>query len=578
MAAIAERAHPSEWSHAREIVLSRDRFRCQDTRPPTHALELHVHHLIPRASGGSDDPSNLITLCTDCHAARHPNLQVSLSRRMIERSALRLSRLLDWHGELPDDLGRLPVALRLFRKERFRDGQLEAVLTALRGESMLVIRPTGWGKGLCFQLPAVLGNGTTVVLSPLKALMKDQVAALHQLRLPATFINGDLGPEEKAMRYELIREGAFKLLYLTPERFNGERLYDPTEVDRLSQMRPDFLVVDEAHCVDRWGADFRPDYDRIAEIRRTLGNPPILAFTATAGREAQDRILESLGIPEARRLIAGADRPNIALVRHPLAGGDRPAEMHDRAKFIADLVARVQTGKTMIFVPTVKIGESLKEALAAKGLRLPFYHSKVGTSNHRDTIQQRFKGELNPPLPAVICTNAFGMGLDIPDVRLVVHWQHPASVEDYLQEFGRAGRDGQPALAVLFTEGGSESRLLEWMAEKTAEGARNPELAQRALLRKKKQIAEMSRLATDEGSCFREGLLNYLVGSEWVVPRRSTARRLLEWIFGDRIRVQPAEICCDACDRAGAHAILGVGVAPSHSVPQAAERRRRVQR
>lgn len=555
MAITAERSvTTSDWSRIRETVLARDDYRCQDRRSQEHAGNLHVHHLIPRAAGGSDEPSNLITLCDGCHAKRHPNLQVSLSRRTMERWAVRLARWLDQQRELPDELSGISAALRLFRTQRFYEGQLDAVLTALRNESMLVVRPTGWGKTLCFQLPGVLRSGPTVILTPLKALMKDQTARLQDLNLPGTFINGDLGPQEKAARFELLEEDAVKFLYVTPERFNRELIYNETEIDRLSELRPSFLVVDEAHCIDRWGGDFRPDYHRIAKIRSLLGDPPVLAFTATAGREAQDRILESLGIPDARRLVTGADRPNIALVRHRMPDDGRNGR--NRAKLIAKLVQSLQTGKAMIFVPTVRIGEALRHSLAQEGLDLPFYHAKAGSANERDMILQRFSGHLEPRLRAVICTNAFGMGLDIRDVRLVIHWQHPASVEDYLQEFGRAGRDGKPALAILLTEGGSERGLFEWMAQQTANEAADQELARRLLARKKEQIADLNRLVLDDRSCFRKGLLDYLVGPERQRPRRSIARWLLDWVFSERVRIKDARFCCDSCDQKKAQLAL----------------------
>ncbi len=420
---------------------------------------------------------------------------------------------------------------------------------------MLVVRPTGAGKTLCFQLPALLSAGTTFVLSPLKALMKEQAAELQRLKVPATFVNGDLGPDEKEARYQLLECGALKFLYCTPERFNENRVR-PAEVERLSRQKPSFLVVDEAHCVDRWGDDFRPDYARIGEIRERLGSPPVLAFTATAGVEAQQRILDSLGIPDAKRFVTGADRPNIALVRHILPGDVRePEQVKSRARLIARLVQILPDGKAMIFVPTVRIGDALKQAIAAEGIDLPFYSAKGGTPNERDTIVGRFTGRLNPPLRAVICTNAFGMGIDVPDVRLVINWQHPASVEEYLQEFGRAGRDGKPALAVLLSEGGSERDLLDFMAAKTAESVPDPEQARKSLERKLRRIDAINELVVDR-KCFRVGLLSYLVGEE--PPRKgSLARRFLEWVFSERRHISDASFCCDACHSEQAQVALG---------------------
>lgn len=542
---------PPAWAVVRRLVLERDDWLCQDCGSRCEGGEADVHHLIPRSSEGRDDPSNLITLCDGCHAARHPNLQVGLSRRAIERWAIRLAKFLDRHAELPDDLDRLSAALRLFGKDRLREGQLDAILAALNGESMIVVRPTGSGKSLCFQLPAVLTEGTTLVISPLKALMRDQVSGLQRLKIPSTFINSDLGPDEKQARYDLLEAGMLKLIYCAPERFNPDMVRSE-EIRRLSTLRPSFLVVDEAHCIDRWGNDFRPDYGRIGELRRKLGNPPLLAFTATAGQATQDAILESLGARDSVRLVTGVDRPNIALIRHEIPGNVRQtSDVVQRAELVDTMLRDLQDGKAMIFVPTVKIGEALRAALWTQGREVPFYHSKLGTPNERDTIVGRFTGRLDPALDIVICTNAFGMGIDVPNVRLVINWQHPASVEDYLQEFGRAGRDGKPAVAVVLTEGGREAGLLKFMAEKTVAASNLGFFdAQEAVSRKNAQIQTMSDLVTRRAGCFRKELIEELAGA--TAPGRSLSRRILEMVFGERRRVTKARFCCDVChpDRA----------------------------
>ncbi|MFZ1153511.1 MAG: RecQ family ATP-dependent DNA helicase [Solirubrobacteraceae bacterium] len=453
-----------------------------------------------------------------------------------------LARFLDHGRELPEESRALDAGLRLFGVTRFHDGQMDAVLGALRGESLLVIRPTGGGKSLCFQLPAILkGQPTTFVLSPLKTLMVDQTKGLHKRKLPATFINSDIGSGEKQARYELLEQGAWALIYMAPERFGNK--VNQQEVAWLGKHRPSFLVVDEAHLVDRWGADFRIDYSRIAEIRRRLGNPPVIACTATAGVETQRRILDSLGIPEAQVLVSGVDRPNIALVRM------REPEVRLRAQIVADLLAKLE-GRAMIFIPTMKEGKKVQAALASVGCKLPLFHSKLERLE-RDSIQARFSGQIDPPLNAIITTSAFSMGVDIPDVRLVVHWQHPASVEDYLQEFGRAGRDGKPALALLFTAGERDIGLLEYMAERTAEeavesGMRSAPEAQTALAGRVRRIQEMQRLVSESDRCFRSALLEILQGPR-SRQRRSVARWLLDLVFSSRTRVAYAGACCDHC-------------------------------
>ncbi len=500
-----------------------------------------MHHLIPRSIGGSDEPSNLVTLCGGCHGAHHPNLQASLSGRFIERWALRLAKWLDTQNQLPEATPNLGGALRLFGLEKFRQNQLEVVLAALKGESVLMVSPTGSGKTLCFQVPALMRPGTAFVISPLKALMSDQVSSLQRKKIPGSFINGDLGPDEKRRRYRLLDQRALKFLYCTPERF------DPTmvrseEIQRLSSAKPSFLVVDEAHCIDRWGGDFRPNYSRLGGVRQVLGNPPALAFTATAGIKAQKRILESLGIPKAHVVVSGVDRPNVALLRLPIIGAQ------ERFKAIQGLTQAMPTGRAMIFVPTVKVGTFVQHGLSMQGLEVPFYHSKCGTANERDVLLGRFTGRLSPALPIIICTNAFGMGLDVSDVRLVVHWQHPASVEDYLQEFGRAGRDGRPALAVLLTNEGEDLNLPRFMAALTVRQAELDDHQKKAILDGKYlQIQDMHNLAGRMESCFRRDLVRYFQ-EEKAAPRISLALRIVQWLFSTKEKPTRVRVCCDKCD------------------------------
>ena len=534
----------------RRSVLERDGFRCRDCGAEEAARDLDVHHLVPRALGGTDEPANLITLCGGCHGARHPLLQMSLGRLFVERWALRLARLLDRSGELPNQPQRLRVALGLLGGKRFRDGQLDIVLAALRGESLLAIRPTGSGKSVCFQVPALVEPGVTYVISPLKALMTDQIGGLQHKQIPATFINSDLSALEKQLRYEMLRDGHLKMLYVAPERLDPNRVAD-RELQELIATPPHFLVVDEAHCIDRWGDDFRPSYGRLSEVREQLGDPPVLAFTATAGRRSQQQILDSLGVQDARVIVQGVDRPNIALCR---IGATRQ-DVAKRADIVATLLNAMPAGHAMIFVPTVKIGDQVKGALAARGLDLPFYHSKAGLPHERDAIIGRFTGRLEPPLPAVICTNAFGMGIDVPDVRLVVNWQRPASVEEYLQEFGRAGRDGEPSLALLFTDPTTDTGLLRFMADRNVETAKATVDAEALRKEKYERIDELGDTVEMLWGCYRDSLL-HLLGADNREEKPSLPIRILNWLYGERSRPPREAPCCDFCDPTLRHRIL----------------------
>ncbi len=548
MSAQAVDISSAQWSEVRAVVLARDARRCQDCGELCDKGEGDVHHLVPRASGGSDEPANLITLCDGCHAARHPNLQGSLALRVIERWGVRLAKFLDRKNELGGIDESLGATLRLLGVSRFRDAQLEVVLAALRGESLLLVSATGSGKSLCFQVPILMTPGCGFVISPLKALMSQQVVALQRKKIPGTFINGDLGPAEKKIRYALLRNRAIKFLFCTPERFDCGMVRE-AEVEEITRARPSYLVVDEAHCIDRWGSDFRPNYGRLSAVRTALGDPPVLAFTATAGVESQQRILQSLGIPGARVVVTGVNRPNIALAR--IDG------VHDQIRhfLILELLRSMPEGRAMLFVPTVKVGTQLQQGLRSVGLEVPFFHSKSGTANERDTLLGRFTGRLEPAVNTVICTNAFGMGLDLPNVRLVVHWQHPSSVEDYLQEFGRAGRDGAPAVAVLFT-GENDSGLLRYMADLTVEHAAI-DVAARDVARRAKHdsIQQMQQRATARSICFRAAIVRYF-GEATTQHRASFSMRIIEWVFSRSSRLAPASGCCDKCDSVGVHNLV----------------------
>ena len=528
------------WRAVRAVVLARDSNACRACGDPCSQGEADVHHLIPRVAGGVDDPANLITLCDGCHAAHHPNLQGTLARRIIERWGLRLARALDRRHELAGVDESLGAAMRLLGVTHLRPPQLDVILTALRGESLLLVSATGFGKSLCFQVPILLSRGCGFVISPLKALMSEQVADLTRKKIPGTFINGDLGPEEKQLRYRLLRDHAIKFLYCTPERFDPE-MVRPAEVNELARTRPAFLVIDEAHCIDRWGNDFRPNYGKLGALRQALGSPPVLAFTATAGKQGQRRILESLGIPEARVVVTGVNRPNIRFVR--LANIDDQG----RYSLIMSLLRVMPHGRAMLFVPTVNIGKQVQVGFRSLGLDLPFFHSKLGTATDRDMLLGRFTGRLDPPVRVIICTNAFGMGLDLPDVRLLVHWQHPASVEDYLQEFGRAGRDGRPSVAVMFT-GDKDEGLLRFMARKTSAKADGDEVFKASVLDVKLgAIEDMRRIATSRDSCVRNDIVEYF-GEPSSTRHRSVAVRLAEWLLSRSTRIRRSRFCCDRCD------------------------------
>ncbi len=315
----------------------------------------------------------------------------------------------------------------------FRGPQEAICAHLLDGGSALVVMPTGDGKSLCYQLPALVQQGLTLVVSPLIALMDDQVAALRARDLPATCIHSMLDGAERERRLQAVLAGEIRLLYVTPERFRV-----PGFLERLEPCDIQLFAVDEAHCVSQWGHDFRPDYARLGEMRRLLGNPPCIALTATATPDVQTDIQQVLDLGDAPAWHTGLERPNLFLSVHEV---DRGEAKLDRLLEILDRVG----GPGIVYTALIKDLLALESALQVRGYRPLVYHGKL-SANERRSQQARF---VESPDALVLATNAFGMGVDKPDVRFVVHWQVPRNLEAYYQEIGRAGRDGEPSLCEL---------------------------------------------------------------------------------------------------------------------------------
>ncbi|MBX9622978.1 MAG: ATP-dependent DNA helicase [Gemmataceae bacterium] len=319
-----------------------------------------------------------------------------------------------------------------FRK--FRPGQLEAVQAALDERDTLIIMPTGSGKSLCFQLPALEMPGTTIVVSPLIALMKDQADALAERGIPAVVVNSTLPAADRPQVLADILAEKYDFVYTTPEQ-----LARPDLRELLANLKVDLFVVDEAHCVSQWGHDFRPDYLALGQAVDAIAErPPVLALTATATEDVVEDILSRLGIPDADVVHTGFYRPNLTLVvRH--AEGDAAK----RERLLALLNESEGTG--IVYAATVKVVDELAGFLADWGLPVAAYHGRM-TPKKRAEAQDRF---MAGGVKAMVATNAFGLGIDKPDIRFVVHYHLPGTVEAFYQEFGRAGRDGVPATGVL---------------------------------------------------------------------------------------------------------------------------------
>jgi len=320
-----------------------------------------------------------------------------------------------------------------FGFEDFREGQREVIGSILEGKDAVVVMPTGSGKSLCYQLPAMILDGVTLVVSPLIALMKDQVDALHARGLPATFINSSISDAEQHARIDALRRREHKLVYIAPERFRSSRF-----THALQQIPISLFAVDEAHCISTWGHDFRPDYLRLRSVIKSMGQVQTLALTATATPYVRSDIIQQLGLNQPQTFVSGFDRPNLTIdVIHTEKEREKVARIRSLARQIP--------GSGIIYASTRKAVEQVGNKLKALDLGVSVYHAGMSDSMRVKAQDDFMSGRTQ----MIVATNAFGMGIDKPDIRFVVHYQMPGSIEAYYQEIGRAGRDGLPSTCVL---------------------------------------------------------------------------------------------------------------------------------
>ncbi len=477
----------------------------------------------------------------------------------------------------------------------FRPLQEEAVRAALEGRDVLVVMPTGAGKSLCFQLPAAVSEGITVVVSPLIALMRDQVDALN--RRPAfqeigcEALTSLQSPEEQSAILRRLRAGALRMIYVAPERFRSNAF-----VDALKGVKIARFVVDEAHCISEWGHDFRPDYLTLREVVEALGNPPLLAATATATKRVQQSIVANLGMRDPLVLVGGFNRPNLHFSVHRCKSDSEREDKLERA------LPRLSAGggSGLVYVATRKQCEQVFEladkALAKVGQRAGMYHAGLDPELRGEMQREWLAGERQ----VLVATNAFGMGIDKPDVRFVIHCACPDSLESYYQEAGRAGRDGRKSRCVILYHF-ADRRTREWFIDNEAltvgdlercfarirsqvgaDGvARLPKTFGLALdwseMKTRLALAEMERAGlvqriaqTSEGTTLnlarqevspavRRRMAQALAEQRAVRLRRldeivdyckTTAcrRRTVLDYFGDRQELAPTPFCCDNCD------------------------------
>lgn len=322
-----------------------------------------------------------------------------------------------------------------FSYNSFRPGQERAIDNILAGKDNIVVLPTGGGKSLIYQLPALVLGGITLVVSPLIALMKDQVDSLDKVGIPATFINSTISPDEAAERLNKAASGFYRLVYVAPERF-----YNKDFLNILKNIKVSLFAIDEAHCISQWGHDFRPSYMRLKDAVKYVGSPPVVALTATATPEVRRDIALQLDLEKPEVVISGFARPNLELAVIP-------SEASKKVESIVNfLINSPDIGSGIIYTGTRSKADEIAEVLIENNINALVYHAGLDPDSRR-WVQESFMAKEKS---IVVATNAFGLGIDKSDIRFVIHHDLPGTIEAYYQEAGRAGRDGEPSFCLLF--------------------------------------------------------------------------------------------------------------------------------
>ncbi len=385
----------------------------------------------------------------------------------------------------------IEILKQFFGHDGFRRGQEEIIEHILNGRDVLGIMPTGAGKSACYQVPALIFEGTTLVISPLISLMKDQVAALNQAGVDAVFINSSLSASEYREVFKNAAAGVYKIIYIAPER-----LFTEDFTSLMSRLEIDLVAIDEAHCVSQWGQDFRPSYVRISNFIEQLPRRPVVAaFTATATIEVSHDISDLLNLHDPHRTVTGFNRENLTF---------NVVKPENKFKALLEFVKKNKESNGIIYCSTRKSVEDVSDKLKSAGFKATRYHAGLSDSerhiNQDDFIYDRMK--------IIVATNAFGMGIDKSNVSYVVHYNMPKSIENYYQEAGRAGRDGDPAECLLLYSG-QDVRINRFMIEQSD---MNPEISPAVRVSiKEKDFERLKRMTfySTTTDCLREFILNY---------------------------------------------------------------------
>nr|UWI51756.1 DNA helicase RecQ [Clostridioides difficile] len=413
----------------------------------------------------------------------------------------------------------LEILSKYYGYTSFRKGQESIINSILNKKDVLAIMPTGGGKSICYQLPALILDGMTVVISPLISLMKDQVDALKAMGINAAFINSSLGNKEFNEILNNIRKNTYKILYIAPERLDTQEFLELINNNEISQ-----IAIDEAHCVSQWGHDFRLSYRRISAFINSLSKRPIVtAFTATASEEVRADIINLLCLESPDCYITGFDRENLAI---------NIVKSSSKNKYILDYIQNHKNESGIIYTATRKEVENIYNALAKRNISVSKYHAGL-SKNERNKNQEDF---INDNIDIMIATNAFGMGIDKPNIRWVIHYNMPQSVENYYQEIGRAGRDGEKSECILLFSPG-DVHIQKYLIDI---GVENPE---RKLFQHKK-LQHMIDLVYSN-SCYRGTILNYF-GENYVENCNNCSNCLVEGEIVDKTIDAQKVISCVA--------------------------------
>lgn len=388
-------------------------------------------------------------------------------------------------------LDKRDVLKKYFGYDDFREGQGWIIDNILDGKDVLGVMPTGAGKSICFQIPAILLDGITIVISPLISLMKDQVNALTQAEIKAAFINSSLSDSDFHMTMDLAREGEYKIIYIAPERLNSNNFLNFAMNTKISM-----ITVDEAHCISQWGQDFRPSYTKIVDFVELLKNRPIIsAFTATATKQVREDIIDKLKLKEPEILVSGFDRKNLYFeVQKP----------KDKFLTLKNFLTYRRNKSGIIYCLTRKTVEDVCRKLNECGYYATRYHAGLSDYERHQNQEDFIYDKVN----IMVATNAFGMGIDKSNVSFVVHYNMPKDLESYYQEAGRAGRDGEPAICLLLY-GGQDVQTNKFLIENILEDTEKDDKLKEFLVEQDKERLKKMTFYCTTKDCLREYILRY---------------------------------------------------------------------